>query len=350
MRIGTQREGLDSYFRRARPQTPSSSEKSCILKDHGHSTRRLEFLQGIWEVRKFEWQDWERDNNIDQDENQTAYDGILRSPPPKPFHPCRSPSKTSETSSSTPQFPMSPVIASSDTLSSAPIYPRAGNLREIHDLRSVMLDRALGDVPLHSISKALFLWNMSHSGGKASPAPDSIPTHALDSTSSLDETSLYASASSLGSSDSDIKNQVLFQGLDPSSLARFQTLLAVLNRHDYARKVSDDFLSEMCLNGLDWQAECARAATDASTSFDSSFDQDRTLAEEIERPKSRTKFFVEDHDDDEEDDEDEDDYKEALFDDGGRAFYEYGYMHVDHPGDASMSIDQEGTNWEDMCF
>lgn len=338
------------------PQTPPSSPEEdfiplpnddefpevCQLQNHhGHSTRRLKFLRDIWEIRQFEWQEWERDN-----ENQTAYDGILSSPPPKPFHP--TPPRTAETP--TPLSPISPVVASSSS-SSAPIYPRAGNLKEIHDLRSVMLDRALGDVPLHSISKALFLWNMSHAR-ETTPA-DSGDLSARTSTTmtSLGESSLYASSSSLSSSGSDVKsnqwNQVLFQGLDSTSLARYQTLFAVLDRHDYARKISDDFLSELSLNGIDWHTECARAEANAA------LEEERAAVAQISRPKS-PRFFL----DEDEDKQEGDEHNEGMapFDDGGRARYEYGDLHmIVHPGDASMSadVDRQGSDWgeyEDMCF
>ena len=317
-----------------------------VNNHHGHSTLRLKFLRDIWEVRQSEWLEWERDNSIAHNENQTAYDGIFRSPPPKPFHPWQpSPSQVNLTSGSPLQTPTSPVIVSNDA-TTAPIYPRAGNLKEIHDLRSVMLDRALGDVPLHSISKALFLWNLTRSGENSTLVGD-ISNRSFSSASDYSETSLYASTSSVGSSNSNTKpsdwNHVLFHGLDPTSLARYRTLFSVLNKNDYALKATEQLLSELSLNGIDWRTECARA--EATTT-----QQERARVAEMGRPRSPA-FFLDDDDDDEEDEEDDD---MSPFDDGGRDRYEYGDMRmIEHPGDVSMGVDRYQSQWGeyvDMVF
>ena len=209
-----------------------------------------------------------------------------------------------------------------------------------------MLDRALGDVPLHSISKALFLWNLTRSGENSTLVGD-ISNRSFSSASDYSETSLYASTSSVGSSNSNTKpsdwNHVLFHGLDPTSLARYRTLFSVLNKNDYALKATEQLLSELSLNGIDWRTECARAEANTTQ-------QERARVAEMGRPRSPA-FFLDDDDDDEEDEEDDD---MSPFDDGGRDRYEYGDMRmIEHPGDVSMGVDRYQSQWGeyvDMVF
>ncbi|CAL1698700.1 unnamed protein product [Somion occarium] len=301
---------VPSYVRAASPEPPDRSERIQDTKEEpmeectssatslanlfhrGPSERHLRFLQGLWMSRQVEWQNYERQNNVIQNTSQ-AYDGIIRSPPPESFHPWRPLQTTEPVTLDVPDVPDSPDTPDVPSLiSSAPIYPRIGNLRYLHNLRSVLLDRALGDIPLYTISKMLLLHDLAlcdnenedpFSDGKAISSESSAQEHEYGNEDTLVADS--SSTSTIALEDTCHKRkgkQVMkhvFEDLDVSWPARWKMLLDLLERADDIQM--EDFLTEVGLTDMDWESDSIQVKEERSVS------------------RSRSpKFFLPDEDDD----------------------------------------------------
>ncbi|OCH85459.1 hypothetical protein OBBRIDRAFT_311776 [Obba rivulosa] len=127
----------------------------------GLSRQHLADTRSYWDLRRRKWMEWQAEQELLGD-GSTAYDGIEPTLDLEPSFPPSSNSLQTITDDilHIPPALYSPRLASVDP--SAPIFPRLGDLRSLHDAHSVVMDRAFCNVPMYTIRKVTFLHEMLH--------------------------------------------------------------------------------------------------------------------------------------------------------------------------------------------
>jgi hypothetical protein len=128
---------------------------SLAVTDHGLSRSALCSLKEFWHSRFDEYARVES-----QVIQNCAYGGIIEANRSRETLRARLISRLT-TSRQQQSFSMQPSRPKASPVNmNAAIYPRTGNLSNLHDSRSATLDRAFCNYPLHNIHKTLFLHDM----------------------------------------------------------------------------------------------------------------------------------------------------------------------------------------------
>ncbi|KAI9456362.1 hypothetical protein BJY52DRAFT_1187884 [Lactarius psammicola] len=128
-----------------------------MFPHHGLSRSALQHQKWLWNTRYDEWMQWRADVDSAEAAEMDAYGGIT-SPsaiePPPPLRRCLR-------ASSSPMPPESEYAAvGKKTEMNEKIFPRTGDLTDLHDPQVVRLDQTFCNYPLWTIHKVLFVCSM----------------------------------------------------------------------------------------------------------------------------------------------------------------------------------------------
>ena len=137
--------------------------RPMMFPHHGLSRSALQHQKWLWNTRYDEWMQWRADVDSAEAAEMGVYGGIT-SPaaaaiePPPPLRRC------SRMSSSSPVLPESEYAPSGgkkpEMMMNEKIFPRTGDLTDLHDPQVVRLDQTFCNYPLWTIQKVLLVCSM----------------------------------------------------------------------------------------------------------------------------------------------------------------------------------------------
>ena len=126
-----------------------------MFPHHGLSRSALQHQKWLWNTRYDEWMQWRADVDSAEAAEMGAYGGITPNPtaiePPPPFRRCSSPM---------PPEPEYAAAVGKKVEMNEKIFPRTGDLTDLHDPQVMRLDQTFCNYPLWTIQKVLFACSM----------------------------------------------------------------------------------------------------------------------------------------------------------------------------------------------
>ncbi len=148
-----------------------------MFPHHGLSRSALQHQKWLWNTRYDEWMQWRADVDSAEAAEMGAYGGITNPiviEPPPPLRRCLP----------SPMLPESEYAAvGKKTEMNEKIFPRTGDLTDLHDPQVVRLDQTFCNYPLWTIQKVLFVCSMdtaAHGEGPCSRDSETADERADD--------------------------------------------------------------------------------------------------------------------------------------------------------------------------
>ncbi|KAF8269482.1 hypothetical protein EI94DRAFT_953562 [Lactarius quietus] len=150
----------DAFPEQSPSMIPSElPHRPMMFPHHGLSRSALQHQKWLWNTRYDEWMQWRADVDSAEAAELDAYGGIsgpaVVIEPPPPLRRC-------SRASHSPVMPESEYapVACKKTEMNEKIFPRTGDLTDLHDPQAVRLDQTFCNYPLWTIQKVLFVCSM----------------------------------------------------------------------------------------------------------------------------------------------------------------------------------------------
>ncbi|KAI9438720.1 hypothetical protein H4582DRAFT_193609 [Lactarius indigo] len=131
------------------PMHHQPMHRPAMFPHHGLSRSALQHQKWLWNTRYDEWMQWRADVDSAEAAEMDAYGGITNPSMIEPPPPLRR-------ASSSPVLPESECTGKMNEK----IFPRTGDLTDLHDPQVVRLDQTFCNYPLWTIQKVLFVCSM----------------------------------------------------------------------------------------------------------------------------------------------------------------------------------------------
>ena len=148
---------------------PTHRHRPMLFPHHGLSRSALQHQKWLWNTRYDEWMQWRADVDSAEAAEMGAYGGITGPAaaiePPPPLRRC-------SRASSSPVLPEYGAAAGTKTEMNEKIFPRTGDLTDLHDPQVVRLDQTFCNYPLWTIQKVLLVCSMDTAAARDSEKTD----------------------------------------------------------------------------------------------------------------------------------------------------------------------------------
>jgi hypothetical protein len=140
-----------------------------IFPHHGLSRSALQHQKWLWNARHDEWIQWRAEVETAEAE-MGPYGGISNAVAIEPPAPLRRPRVSSSSPVLPPESELPSSSASRRSELNEKIFPRTGDITDLHDPQVTRLDQTFSNYPLWTIQKVLFVCSMdSAARGRSSP-------------------------------------------------------------------------------------------------------------------------------------------------------------------------------------
>ena len=164
---------------------PTHHHQRPMFPHHGLSRSALQHQKWLWNTRYDEWMQWRADVDSAGEAGEMGAYGGITSPatiePPPPLRRTRAAS-----SLVLPEYAAAaaPLTVDKKAEMNEKIFPRTGDLTDLHDPQAVRLDQTFCNYPLWTIQKVLFVCSMDTAAGRpcSEKADDDEQGERADST------------------------------------------------------------------------------------------------------------------------------------------------------------------------
>ena len=272
-----------------------------MFPHHGLSRSALQHQKWLWNTRYDEWMQWRADVDSAEAAEMGVYGGITAAieppPPPPPLRRCSSPVP--------PPAEHTEYVGVKGTEMNEKIFPRTGDLTDLHDPQVVRLDRTFCNYPLWTIQKVLFVCSMD-TGARGGEVTCSRDDQEADSGDDVKRNALLGQRDSPEDPDNTVPLLTRLRW-EQSWHTRWEVLTELVRMTERAVLASGPTTIPATVTTPIGLPVVVRSLTDVV----------------IEKPATRvsTRFFlagserlegVDGSESDEDDDEDEDDYGEII--------------------------------------